>query len=161
MDALPIAAAVIGASAVLVWRMRESSRPVTLKKIVIPPIGMSTGFVMFAYPPARVPLSWAAVALLVGALVLSYPLVKTTTLVRQGEAIAMQRSKAFIVILLGLFAIRLAARAYVEQYVNPIQTGSLFFLLAFGMIVRWRAWMFAEFKKLAATPQPAASPPTT
>jgi len=52
----------LGAAAVMAWRIRETSRPITAPKIVIPPLGMSTGFIMFAYPPARIPLSWALCA---------------------------------------------------------------------------------------------------
>ena len=147
-----LVASLAGTGAVLAWRMREAARPITVRKIVIPPLGMSTGFAMFAYAPARIPLGWAMGVFLMGALVLSYPLIKTSTLVRRGDQIVMQRSRAFLWILLGLVALRLSARAYVEQYVSAVQTGSLFFILAFGMILRWRAWMYAQYRKLMATP---------
>src|SRR5258705_13120902 len=91
----------VGAGAVMVWRPREPQRHVTAGKIIIPPLGMSTGLFMFAYPPARVPLSWALLAFAIGAVVLSYPLRKTSTLKRRGEVIVLQRSKAFLWILFG------------------------------------------------------------
>lgn len=132
----------------MAWRVRETTRPVTVKKIVIPPLGMSTGLFMFAYPPTRVPLSWALMAFVIGAAVLSYPLIKTSVLMRRGDTVFLQRSPAFLWILVGLVAVRLGARSYVEQHVDTLQTGSLFFLLAFGMIVRWRVGMFLEYRKL-------------
>jgi hypothetical protein len=40
---LLLAATLAGAAAMIAWRYRESSEPVTLRKIVAPPLGMSTG----------------------------------------------------------------------------------------------------------------------
>ena len=148
MQASLVIPSLVGAAAVMAWRLRETTRPVTAKKIIIPPLGMSTGFSMFALPATRIPPSWALCAFAVGALVLSYPLIKTSHLRREGEHIMLQRSRAFLVILLGLVAVRFAARAYVEQFVSPLQTGAIFFVLAFGMIVSWRTWMYLQYKAL-------------
>ncbi|HVI96991.1 MAG TPA: CcdC protein domain-containing protein, partial [Anaeromyxobacter sp.] len=60
----------------------------------------------------------------------------------------LQRSKAFLWILLALVAVRFALRAWVEQVVTPAQTAGLFFILAFGMIVRWRASMHVAYLRL-------------
>lgn len=144
-----LVSSLLGASAVLVWRLRETSRPVTAKKIVIPPLGMSTGLMMFIYPPTRIPPVWALVAFAVGAGLLSYPLLRTSKLVRVGDEIRLERSRAFLLILIGLVAVRLLARNYVEDHVNTLQTGSIFFLLAFGMIVRWRTSMYLEYRALS------------
>lgn len=145
-----IAAAVslAGAAAMIAWRLQETRTPVTARKIIAPPLGMSTGLAMFLFPAARVPWSWAVAAFLLGALVLSIPLVRTTRLERRGDEIVMQRSRAFLAILLGLLVVRVALRAYVEQHVSTMQTGGLFFLLAFGMILRWRGTMWLEFRRL-------------
>jgi len=145
-----IVMSLLGAAAIILWRLRETTRPVTLRKIVIPPLGMSTGLSMFVYAPTRIPLSWAAAAFVAGVLVLSYPLVKTSKLIRRGDVIFLQRSRAFLWILLGLVGVRFAARVYVEQHLSTLQTGSLFFLLAFGMIVRWRISMLREYRTLLA-----------
>lgn len=158
---------VFGASAVLVWRIRETMGPVTVRKIVIPPLGMSTGFSMFIAPATRIPVSWASAAFLVGAFLFSIPLARTSSLTRRGDEILMRRSKAFLWILLALVAVRFALRTYVERFITPVQTGSLFFVLAFGMILRWRLSMLLQFLKLrgggagsggpeAGEPQPAA-----
>jgi membrane protein CcdC involved in cytochrome C biogenesis len=151
---IAVAASIVGAVAVMIWRLRETKSPVSTKKLVIPPLGMSTGFSMFLAPATRVPLSWALVAFLAGALVFSEPLARTSTLTREGDAVFMKRSRAFLWILIALVAVRFALRAYVEQYVSPAQTGGLFFVLAFGMILRWRAGLLVEYRRLIA--QPAA-----
>jgi len=145
-----IVASLVGAAVVLAWRHRESQKSVTLRSILIPPIGMSTGFAMFAIPETHVPLLTAIGAFLLGALVFSWPLVKTSALRVEGESIVMKRSRAFLWILLGLVAVRFALRAYVQTLASPMQTGALFYLLAFGMIVVWRGSMFVRYRELRA-----------
>jgi membrane protein CcdC involved in cytochrome C biogenesis len=159
MNTWLLVSSLIGAALVMAYRVRESTRPITARKIVIPPLAMSTGFGMFAYPPARIPPLWAASAFLCGALILSYPLVKTSKLMRVGELVMLKRSKAFLWILVGLVVIRIALRSYVGQYVDPLQTASLFFVLAFGMIVVWRVRMLIEYRQLVR--EPAATAPLT
>jgi membrane protein CcdC involved in cytochrome C biogenesis len=156
MHTFLVLASLAGAAAIITWRLRETKRPVTVRKIVIPPLGMSTGFCMFLYAPARIPVSWALIAFVIGAGLLSIPLVKSSRLTRQGDVVMLQRSRSFLWILLGLFALRFAARSYVEQFVSPLQTGSIFFVLAFGMISCWRVLMFLEYRKLHLAAAPTA-----
>jgi membrane protein CcdC involved in cytochrome C biogenesis len=139
-----------GAAAVIAWRLRETQRPVTARSILIPPLGMSTGLAMFVVPATRIPWSWALGAFLAGVLVFSYPLVRTSRLHVEGGAIVLTRSKAFLWILLGLVAVRFGLREYVARYVTAPQTGGLFFLLAFGMILTWRVMMFRRYRVLEA-----------
>jgi membrane protein CcdC involved in cytochrome C biogenesis len=141
-------AALGGAAVMLAWRIRETTRAITERAIVIPPLGMSTGFCMFLLPAARIPLAWALAAFLLGAVVLSIPLERSSRLTRRGDTIMMQRSPAFLWILIGLVVVRLALRSYVEHLVSPIQTGAIFFVLAFGMIVRWRVGMWLAYRQL-------------
>jgi membrane protein CcdC involved in cytochrome C biogenesis len=145
-----IVSSLAGALAVLAWRIRETQRPVTPRAIVLPPLAMSTGFLMFLSAEFRVPWAWAAGAFVLGALVLSYPLLRTSRLAREGDAIVMRRSRAFMFILLGLVALRFVLRDYVGQILPVRQTAAVFFILAFGMIVRWRAWMLVEYRRLSA-----------
>jgi membrane protein CcdC involved in cytochrome C biogenesis len=144
----PIVAALLGTVAVLIWRVRESRRAVSTRSIVIPPLGMSTGFSMFAVPAFRVPWTWGFTAFAFGAVILAYPLLASSRLTRDGDVVMMRRSRAFIAVILGLAALRLALRSYVGEFVSVQQTAALFFVLAFGMIVRWRAWMLLEYRRL-------------
>ena len=150
--ALPTGTAVLGSlaglAAVITWRVRETRSPVSIKKIVIPPMGMATGFCMFVVPAFRIPWAWACAAFLLGAIALAYPLLLTTRLVRQGDVVTMQRSSAFISVIIGLAAIRLLARGYLDAVLTVQQTGALLFVLAFGMILRWRTQMLLEYRKL-------------
>ncbi len=148
MHASAIVGSLVGGAVVLAWRVRETQTPVTAAKLLVPPFAMSTGFFMFLAPQMRVPWTWALCAFAAGALLFAYPLIHTSTMVRQGDVILMRRSKAFVFILVGLLAIRLAARQYVEQYVSMTQTAALFFILAFGMLLPWRVAMFASYRVL-------------
>src|SRR4051812_9992319 len=77
-------------------RTRVSNRPVTATKIIMPPLGMSTGFFMFVVPAFRIPLLWAALALTVGLVFLSYPLIRGSQLELKGGDVYVKRSKAFV-----------------------------------------------------------------
>jgi membrane protein CcdC involved in cytochrome C biogenesis len=145
---MSILSSVVGAAAVMAWRVREGRSAVTIRKIVIPPLGMATGFCMFLVPAFRIPLLWAGCAFLLGATALAYPLLRTSRLVRDGEAIMMQRSNAFFLVVVVLALIRIAAHTYFDRYLDVRQTGALFFVLAFGMILRWRMRMYFEYRQL-------------
>ncbi|MEO8597704.1 MAG: cytochrome c biogenesis protein CcdC [Candidatus Solibacter sp.] len=149
---LPTGSAILGALAgliaVLTWRVREARGAVSIRKIIIPPLGVATGLAMFVMPGFRIPWAWGGLAFLVGAAALAYPLLLTSRLVRQGDEVMMQRSNAFFAVILVLAAIRLLARGYLDTVLSASQTGAVFYLLAFGMIVRWRAQMFLEYRRL-------------
>ena len=144
-----------GLVAVTIWRLREARSAVSLKKIVIPPLGMATGFSMFFVPEFRVPWEWAGLAFLLGAAVLAWPLLLTTRLELRGDTVMMKRSSAFLAVLLVLAAIRFFARGYFNTFFDEKQTAGLFFILAFGMIVCWRAKLLFEFRRLTANLQPS------
>ena len=143
-----------GLVAVTIWRLREARSAVSLRKIIIPPLGMATGFSMFIAPAFRIPWAWAAIAFLIGAIALAYPLLLTTRLIRQGDAIMMKRSSAFLVVILVLAAIRFLARGYFDTILTAQQSAAIFFVLAFGMIVRWRARLLVDFRKLTSECNP-------
>jgi membrane protein CcdC involved in cytochrome C biogenesis len=147
-------ATLAGMAAVFVWRIREGRTAVTTRKILIPPLGMATGFCMFVVPGFRVPLMWAIPAFLIGAIALAWPLLATSRLERDGDAIMMRRSGAFFAVVIVLAAIRFVAHTYLDTVITVEQTAGLFFVLAFGMILRWRLNMFLEFRALtASTPE--------
>ena len=148
---LPAVVAVAGLTGVMVWRVREGRTAVTVRKIVMPPLGMATGFCMFVMQPFRVPLLWGLAAFLVGAIALAYPLLATSRLEREGDAIMMKRSGAFFAVVVALAVIRYAARGYLDTLLTMQQSAALFFVLAFGMILRWRMSMLFEFRSLTTS----------
>jgi len=152
-----ILAAGAGAVVVIMWRLREARSAVSLRKIIIPPLGMATGFSMFVDSAFRVPWSWAAIAFLIGAAVLAWPLLLTTRLELQGQTVRMKRSSAFLAVIMVLAAIRIFARGYFDTILTTQQTAGVFFILAFGMIVIWRAKMLLDFRRLTADLETSAA----
>lgn len=146
------AASLIGAGVMIAWRVHETRRAITPPAIIIPPLAMSTGFMMFIVPMMRIPWLWAISAFLLGFLVLSWPLVSSTRLEPRDGVVWMKRSRAFLMILLVLLAIRLALHDYIGHIISPLQTASLFYLLAFGMIVRWRLVMYLQYQRIVTAP---------
>ncbi|GJM83816.1 cytochrome c biogenesis protein CcdC [Paenibacillus timonensis] len=136
------------AVAVLFIRLKASRRPVTVKKIVIPPLGMTTGLMMFIVPETHIPILWGVIAFAFGWLLFSYPLIRTTKFEKIDGEIYAERSRSFILILIGLLVVRLLLHEAVEQYVSVMQTAALFFLLAYGMIIRWRLFMFKQYRAM-------------
>src|ERR1022692_1531050 len=162
MVASPVITAVVslaGLCTVLVWRVREGRTAVTARKILIPPLGMATGFCMFFVPAFRFPLTWAIGAFLTGAILLAWPLLLTSSLKREGDAIMMKRSGAFFAVVIVLAAVRYLARGYFDSILTLEQTGALFFVLAFGMILRGRASLFLAYRRLTASDTPATDSP--
>ena len=145
---MSVASGVLGFFAILAWRIREGRSAVTIRKIVIPPLGMATGFCMFLVPAFRVPWTWAAVAFILGAVLLAYPLIRTSRLTMQGDTVMMHRSASFFVVLVVLAIIRILAHSYFDTIMSVPQTGALFFVLAFGMILRWRVSMLLEYRRV-------------
>lgn len=103
---------------------------------------------MFLYPPTRIPLLWATCSFLLGVVFFSVPLIRTSEMTLNDGKIYLKRSKAFLWVLLGLVVVRLAMREYVDHLLPPLKTGSVFFTLAFGMIITWRVWMLREYRRL-------------
>jgi membrane protein CcdC involved in cytochrome C biogenesis len=154
---LSLLASLFGACGVLVWRVHEGRSVVTARKILIPPLGMSTGFCMFVAPQCRIPWVWALGAFFLGATVLAYPLLRTSRLTRIGENVMMERSNAFFLVIIVLAIVRTAAHSYFDHYLSITQTGAIFFVLAFGMIVHWRLRMYRQYLDItSAAPAPAA-----
>lgn len=145
---MSVVAGVVGFFVILAWRIREGRTPVTLRKIIAPPLGMSTGFCMFFAPMCRIPWLWALTAFLLGALVLAWPLIRTSKLRVQGDTVTMHRSNSFFLVLIVLSVVRIAAHSYFDTFMSVPQTGALFFVLAFGMILHWRLNMFFEYKRV-------------
>jgi membrane protein CcdC involved in cytochrome C biogenesis len=132
---------------ILLVRMRAAKKPTNARKIILPPFFMATGFLMFAVPIFHVDVRFAIIAFLFGNL-LAIPLIKTSSFMHKESNIYLERSKLFIVIIISLVILRLMLRSYINQYVSIYETSSLFFILAFGMLLPWRLSMYRTYKQL-------------
>ncbi|MGD6965202.1 CcdC family protein [Rossellomorea vietnamensis] len=132
---------------VIFIRMKAQKKPVTARKIILPPLFMSTGALMFLIPMFRVTLAEMVEALIVG-MIFSIFLVKTSRFEVRDNDIYLKRSKAFAFILIGLLLVRIAAKIVLSSSIDYGQLSGMFWILAFGMIVPWRVAMYMQYKKL-------------
>lgn len=149
-----MAATTVGALMMAVFamfvRMKAAKKPANVKKIILPPVFMSTGFLMFTVPMFRVTPAEILEAFSVG-MVFSILLIKTSKFEVRNNQIYLQRSKAFIYILVGLLLLRIILKSVLGHYISFGETSGMFFILAFGMILPWRLAMLYSYKKLEKT----------
>ncbi|WP_053362220.1 cytochrome c biogenesis protein CcdC [Bacillus sp. FJAT-27251] len=131
----------------MIVRMKAAKKPASAKKIILPPIFMSTGALMFIFPMFRVSFLQVMEALAIGML-FSILLIRTSKFEIRNQDIYLKRSKAFIYILVGLLAVRIIAKMVLSATIDVGELGGMFWILAFGMIVPWRIAMYLEYKKL-------------
>ena len=129
-------------------RMKAMKRPANVKKILIPPVAMSTGFLMFLYPPVQEITMWEIIEAFSVGLLFSIILIKTSSFEIRDNDIYMHRSKAFPFILIGLLMLRVTFKMIFGVYFSYEVLAGMFFILAFGMIVPWRIAMYMKFKQV-------------
>ncbi|WP_164668892.1 CcdC family protein [Virgibacillus doumboii] len=128
-------------------RLKASKKPASVKKIILPPLMMSTGAFMFLFPVFRVDWLQILEAIAVG-IIFSVFLIKTSKFEIRDNNIYLIPSKSFVLILFGLLFIRIIIKLVIGSTISFGETSGMFFLLAFGMIISWRLAMLYKFKKL-------------
>lgn len=128
-------------------RTKAAKRPISPKRIVLPPLFMSTGALMFLFEEFRVP--WPQVFESIGVgMLFSIVLIKTTNFEEKDERLYVKKSRAFLFILFGLLIIRFVAKLILSSSIDVGELGGMFWILAFGMIVPWRIGMLVKYLKL-------------
>nr|WGD97030.1 DUF1453 family protein [Bacillus safensis] len=140
--------AICMAVVVMFIRIKSSAKPATAKKIILPPIFMSTGALMFFVPMFRVTGAEFLEAITVG-MFFSIFLIKTSKFEIRGNDIYLKRSKAFVFILIGLLVLRIGMKTILSSSIDYGSLSGMFWILAFGMIVPWRVAMYLSFRKLS------------
>lgn len=128
-------------------RSKASARPITPIRIVLPPLFMSTGMLMFLFTQFQVEGRQVLEASLVG-LLFSSILIATTNFEQKDGQWFVKRSKAFIFILAGLLIFRLIAKLILSSSIDVGELAGMFFILAFAMIVPWRIGMLVKYNQL-------------
>ncbi|KON92689.1 cytochrome c biogenesis protein CcdC [Rossellomorea marisflavi] len=140
-------AAILMGFMVIFIRTKAQKKPVSAKKIILPPVFMSTGALMFISPFFRVHPPQIIEALFVG-MVFSILLIKTSKFEIRDDDIYLKRSKAFAFILIGLLIIRIVGKVLLSTSIDYGELSGMFWILAFGMIVPWRIVMYIQYKKI-------------
>lgn len=128
-------------------RMKAAKKPTSAKKIILPPIFMSTGALMFIVPTFRVTPLEILEAASIGML-FSILLIKTSKFEIKDNEIYLKRSKAFVFILIGLLVVRIIGKLILSSTIDVGQLSGMFWILAFAMIVPWRIAMYLDYRKL-------------
>lgn len=128
-------------------RMKAAKKPTNTKKIILPPVFMSSGAFMYVVPQFRLSPMEILEAVVVGML-FSILLIKTSKFEIRENDIYLKRSKAFIFILAGLLVVRIGLKTILSATIDYGELSGMFFLLAFSMIVPWRVAMYLDYKKL-------------
>lgn len=139
--------AILMGSFVMFIRLRAQKKPVTTKKILIPPFAMSTGALMFIFEPFRVSSLQILEAVGIG-LLFSLLLIFTSKFEIRDDAIYMKQSKAFPFILVGLLVLRVILKLVFAESLDVGELAGMFWILAFAMIFPWRIGMLIRYKKL-------------
>lgn len=139
--------AILMGSFVMFIRLRAQKKPVSTKKILIPPFAMSTGALMFLFEEFRVAPLQIAEAVGIG-LLFSIVLIATSKFEIRNDAVYMKQSKAFPFILVGLLILRVVLKLLFSDSLDVGELAGMFFLLAFAMILPWRIGMLVKYKRL-------------
>lgn len=144
---LSIISAIVMGTLLTILRSKAAKRPASAKKILLPPLFMSTGALMFLFPFFRVPWIHVLEAIAVGML-FSVLLIKTSNFEQRAGEIYLKPSKAFIFILVGLLVLRIGFKLLLSSEIHVGELSGMFWLLAFGMIVPWRLVMYKKYKDI-------------
>nr|WP_106779041.1 cytochrome c biogenesis protein CcdC [Lysinibacillus timonensis] len=139
--------AIVMGTLVMFARMRAQKKPVNAKKILIPPIAMSTGAFMFVFEEFRVSPIQILEAVVVG-VIFSTVLIATSKFEVRNNDIYMKRSKAFFFILVGLLLVRIILKLFLSDSFDVGELAGMFWILAFAMLWPWRLAMLMKYKKL-------------
>lgn len=128
-------------------RVKVATKPTNRKRIMLPPIMMSTGALMFIFPYFRVSFGEVIEALILG-LFFSIFLIRTTKFELKDNDIYLIPSRAFIFILFGLLFVRLLIKLWIGSTISFGETSGMFYLLGFFMIITWRIAMLIKYNRL-------------
>lgn len=128
-------------------RMKAEKKPTNVRKIILPPVFMSSGALMYVVPQFRLTGMEILEVVILG-MIFSILLIKTSKFEIRENEIYLKRSKAFIYILVGLLVVRIGLKTILSATIDYGELSGMFFLLAFSMIVPWRVAMYLDYKKL-------------
>lgn len=134
-------------AAVIVVRMKAQQYPVNEKKIILPPVFMSTGAFMYVVPYFRLTHTEIIESVVIGML-FSTVLMMTSHFEVKGSDIYLKKSKAFPIVLISLLIIRTVLKVFLGSSINAGELAGMFFLLAFSMLLPWRLAMLYRYQQL-------------
>ncbi|QLK86232.1 CcdC family protein [Staphylococcus sp. 17KM0847] len=141
-----IVAFVMGAI-VIVVRMKAQQYPVNAKKIILPPVFMSTGALMYVVPYFRLTHTEIIESIVLG-VIFSTVLMLTSHFEVKGVHIYLKKSKVFPIVLVSLLIVRTILKVFLGSSIDAGELAGMFFLLAFSMLLPWRVAMLLRYNYL-------------
>src|SRR5699024_1207163 len=140
------AVAAFMAVTMIIVRLKAAKKPASVKKIILPPLFMSTGALMFFFSEFQV--KWIQVfdAISVG-MIFSLYRITTPKLEIRNQEMYLIPLNAFSLILFGLSGIGILLKLIVGSSISLGETSGMFYLLGYGMIRPWRLVMLSKFKQ--------------
>lgn len=133
-------------------RLKEVTTPVSVKKILLPPLFMSTGAFMYIVPQFRLSGIEIIESIILG-IFFSLFLIKTSKFIVNNGEIYLKRSKAFMLILVLLVLARTLVKFILSKEIDLGEISGMSFLIAFSMIVPWRISMYVKFQNIVRSSQ--------
>ena len=115
------------ALAMIIIRLKAAKKPTNAKKIMLPPLFMSTGALMFLFPVFQITWLQFIEAMAIG-IICSIFLIKTSRFEIRDEEIYLIPSKAFAFILFGLLIFRIILKLLVGSTISLGETSGMFFV---------------------------------
>ncbi|AJC96274.1 DUF1453 domain-containing protein [Staphylococcus hyicus] len=135
-------------SAIVIFiRVKAQKYPVNTKKIMLPPLFMATGALMYVVPYFRLTGLEILESVIVG-FIFSSILILTSHFEVKNHQIYLKKSKAFPIILVSLLIMRTLLKVYIGNSVHPGELAGMFFLLAFSMLLPWRLAMLLRYRNI-------------
>lgn len=128
-------------------RLKAAKKPASVKKIILPPLFMSSGTLMFIFPVFHIQWLQVLEAVCIG-IICSVFLIKTSKFEIRDQDIYLIPSKSFVFILFGLLVFRICIKLLIGSTISVGETSGMFFLLALGMIATWRLSMLYKYLQL-------------
>lgn len=148
MELIAFIGAIFMSVALIFIRSKASKKPASERKILIPPLMMSTGALMYVFPVFRLNMVEIVEAVIIG-LIFSILLIKTSSFEVVNNEIYIKNSKSFIYILIDLLVIRTILKFILSASIDYGELAGMFWLIAFSMIITWRISMFMQYRKLS------------
>lgn len=136
--------AIFMATTVIFIRKKMSENALTIKKILLPPLFMSTGALMYISPLFRLTTLEIMESIGLG-IFFSIFIISTTKFKVRDNAIYLIPSKLFIIVLISVLIIRTIIKFILGSVLSYGTLSGMFFLLALVMIMCWRMAMLFKY----------------
>lgn len=141
---LSIVIPLLMAITMLFIRSKSAEKPMSVKRILLPTMFMSTGLAMFFFPFFHVPYKLMIEAIGFG-LFFSFVLSYLSSFEIRGDKVFFKPNKYLFPLLLLFFLVRFIIKLLIGSSIHIGETAGMFFILAFSTLCTWRFLMVIKY----------------